>query len=83
VNARGVRHHCQVRPIVDDYDCPIRICYSDKPVAQLEKTIGREILGANLDTPRASIHEGARQVRGLPARALRERHIDDGVEWRE
>ena len=59
------------------------MCYFNDPIAQLEKTIGREILTANLDTPCASIHEGARQAGGLPARPLRECHIDDGVEWRE
>ena len=59
------------------------MCYCNDPIAQLEKTIGRQILSANLDTLRASIHDGARQVRGLPARPLRECHIDDGVEWRE
>ena len=83
VHACGPRHQCKVRPVVHDHER--RHTAAPAPanlVAQIEETIGGQILGANLDATGAAVQEGTRQLLGCQPARSETRHVDDGVERR-
>jgi hypothetical protein len=80
VHAGRARHHRKIDSIVDHDERAIAIGRGDNLVTQLEEPIGGKSLRPQLDALRTAIQKGARQICRLPAGAMRDVDVDDGVE---